>query len=260
MSTNLIGISGYIGSGKDTFARCIMLAMYNKVYKNKGEFNEPTTSALRSIEILSKERPIFTNNWQIKKFAGPLKEITCILIGCTMEQLEDQKFKESTLGPEWDQEGPSVQTVGEWIEEQIKAGRTPRLTVSPTRLKVPITVREFLQQLGTEAMRYNLHENVWVNALFSKYKVTKIEHSNYYTEDYPKWIVTDMRFPNEMQAIKDHGGICIRLVRGQFPTSKHSSETSLDNRNDWDELVYNTGTLEDLYEKAKHIVNKYKLS
>ena len=32
-------------------------------------------------------------NSEIKKFADKLKDIVCLLIGCTREQLEDQEFK-----------------------------------------------------------------------------------------------------------------------------------------------------------------------
>ena len=40
-------------------------------------------------------------DWQIHKYADKLKDIVCLLIGCTREQLEDQKFKETELGEEW---------------------------------------------------------------------------------------------------------------------------------------------------------------
>ena len=40
-------------------------------------------------------------DWQIKKFADKLKDIVCLLIGCTREQLEDSEFKNKELGEEW---------------------------------------------------------------------------------------------------------------------------------------------------------------
>ncbi len=39
--------------------------------------------------------------WHIKKFADPIKEMVCILLGCTREQLEDREYKETELSEEW---------------------------------------------------------------------------------------------------------------------------------------------------------------
>lgn len=62
-------------------------------------------------------------------------------------------------------------------------------------------LREFIQVLGTDAMRKVIHPNIWVNALFSEF-----------TDD-SKWIITDVRFPNEVEKIKEKGGIIIRIGR-----------------------------------------------
>lgn len=41
---------------------------------------------------------------------------------------------------------------------------------------------------------------------------------------YPNWIITDMRFPNELKAIRQRGGITIRVNRGIKKTSKEWQE------------------------------------
>jgi len=112
--------------------------------------------------------------------------------------------------------------------------------------KISMTPRLLLQLLGTEAGRHIIHPNIWVNALFADYKHVwndpdPIEGNDYnitYRKDYPnteesliqygggseaevftreieesKWIITDVRFPNEAKAIKDRGGIVIRVNR-----------------------------------------------
>jgi len=175
----IISITGRIGSGKDTVA-----------------------------EIIQSISPY--HNWEVKKFAGKLKEIAELLTGVPKINFEDQEFKKQTMSDQWG-----------------------------------MTYRDFLQKLGTEAMRNGLHENVWVNALFSDY--TPFE------SQLPNWIITDTRFPNELQAAKLHKAITIKVIRDSGNTigTLHSSETALDDFTEWDYIIDNNGTIEDL--KAKVI-------
>ena len=77
----LIGVSGKINSGKDLVGKIIQY-LTNK--SNVYPFDLKLDYSYRS-------------NWQIKKFADPLKDMVCILLGCTREQLEDQRIKSLTL-------------------------------------------------------------------------------------------------------------------------------------------------------------------
>jgi hypothetical protein len=79
---------------------------------------------------------------------------------------------------------------------------------------------------------------------------------------YPSWIITDMRFPNELSYIKDRGGITIRVNRDtgvQWATSdganEHPSETALDNA-EFDYVINNDGSLEDLILSVAEILKK----
>lgn len=102
-----------------------------------------------------------------------------------------------------------------------------------------MTAREFLQKLGTESVRDVLHHDAWVNALFCNYG------------NHDKWVITDCRFPNEAQAIKDRGGIVVRVNRtGVNPINDHESEISLDDY-DFDWIIENNGTIEDLKESVR---------
>jgi hypothetical protein len=156
--------------------------------------------------------------WEIKKYAYKLKLIASILAGCDVQDLERQEFKELPMDSEWD--------------------------YGDTDPKEFYTYRYFLQRLGTEAMRDVMHKNVWINALYSDYKS---EISN--------WIITDTRFPNELEAVKNRGGITIRVNRGDGNTGDHPSETALDNA-EFDYVVDNDGTLEELEQKVREILTK----
>jgi hypothetical protein len=180
-----------------------------------------------------------TNNgadWDIRKFAGKLKIVASLLTGISIEKFEDQEFKKTILGPEWGKETKS----------------NPLNAIEPFKdvtFVEMMSVRDLLQKLGTEAMRDGLHQNVWVNALFADFK-----------EDM-HWVVTDMRFPNEYKAIKDKGGITIRVNRPGHGTSMtdlasaHPSETALDGF-EFDYTINNDGDLEKLISLVREILEK----
>jgi hypothetical protein len=105
-------------------------------------------------------------------------------------------------------------------------------------------------------MRNGLHENVWVNALFADYYFN-IEED----EQMPNWLITDCRFPNELEAVKAHKGITIKVIRdsGNTVGTTHASETALDDYTEWDYVVDNNGSIEDLKTQVFSILEKESL-
>lgn len=145
-------------------------------------------------------------SFKIKKFSGKLKVIASILTGIPMDNFESQKFKAMNLEG-WD--------TWEYKARNDGSDLFPKYTGEPYRK--PMSVRELLQKLGTDAIRDGLHEDAWVNALFADYHQGE------------NWVITDMRFPNEYDAVKKFGGKTVRLNRsGINPVNNHPSETCLD--------------------------------
>ena len=215
----IIGISGYSGSGKDLVGTII--------------------------------QEISLNKWQIKKWAGKLKTIASILTGIPVEKFEDQEFKKTLLGPEWG-------TV-----KDIPLNGVP--VFADIQFNSLISVRDFLQKLGTDAIRDGLHENTWVNATLADYKKESSEcgTSSIGTivncVDYPNWIITDTRFPNEAEAIKKAGGIVIRINRpGVQPINPHPSETSLDHW-EFDAVINNDGDVSDIVHKVGLLLYRHNI-
>lgn len=101
-----------------------------------------------------------------------------------------------------------------------------------------MTIREFQQKLGTDAVRNGLHKDAWVLATLSHYK----------SED--NWVVTDTRFINEAKRIEKLGGFNIRVERpdNPFPASDHPSETELDDYN-FEHVMINDTTIKNLENK-----------
>lgn len=189
----IIGISGRMGSGKDTVAKMIQ-------------------------EIDAKYRVEETSIWEIKKYASALKKIASILTGVPETMFEVPEFKEKNMPENWRNTNGYL-----------------------------MTYREFLQRLGTEAVRNNIHHNAWVNALMS---------SCTYKDN---WIITDVRFHNEMDAIKKKNGIIIRVTRSdQDHKSYHISENALDSET-FDFVIENEGGLTELRNKVEQFMWKMNL-
>lgn len=264
----IIGISGKIGAGKDLVGRIIQILTMQQDSLDKGNITE---------EIIN-QKIWHVPDFEIKKFANKLKDITCILIGCTREQLENQKFKSTPLGEKWIRYGfadgfeirGSNRTMinktcsKEKYEEEVKAN-------CRTAYKHELTPRDILQMLGTQCARDIIHYDIWVNALFADY-TTDPHHNSTTKWKGSRWIITDMRFPNELKAIKDRGGISIRINReykygdlshipntvNKIINKEHPSETALDNSK-FDYTINNDGTIDDLIVKVKEILVKENL-
>lgn len=249
----LIGISGKAQSGKDTIGKIIQYLQWK--YSSPKYLYEGDT-----IELLKQNSMMFVpkgtrgfvsipleSGWEIKKFADKVKEITSLLTGIPVSELEKEEVKKSNLPEEWNT-----------YDFEIKS----------------MSVREMLQKIGTDCMRKNLHPNTWVNALFADYKSVKMDQ--YYPSN---WIITDVRFPNEAHAIKEKGGILIRVNRNRFrcsncsslvvgawscqncgtdqlisePYSFHESEIALDTYKNWDYIVDNNSSFEKLINEIDEI-------
>ena len=139
------------------------------------------------------------------------------------------------------------------------------------RLNMPnLTPRLMLQLWGTEVCRNGFHDDIWIASLENKMRKT--------TDNI---VISDVRFPNEIKAIHNAGGIVVRIKRGADPEwynaavsanagpngnttwsiSKsyleklkiHASETA------WvggaiDHTIYNDTTIDDLFNQIKDLV------
>ncbi len=221
---NIIGLSGKIGSGKSLAADIIQALVLDKKleqYYPPELFTEEWIKQWKS--DVNREC-----SFQQKSFGFKLKEFCANTIGVQVENFEDQDFKTSILPDIWN---------------EPCGNHTFKMTV-----------RQLLQMTGN-AMRDSVHPNFWVNALFADYYpmwgdsgkrvMLKKEEYSEGTQGLitmPKWIVTDVRFKNEAEAIKERGGIIIRLERDYHIKSDHSSETDLDNYK-FDYLINNNSSV-----------------
>ena len=121
-----------------------------------------------------------------------------------------------------------------------------------------MTVREMLIRVG-EGMRNVVHPDIWVNFLFEKYKTRRRKNEEEeYNDVYPDWLITDVRYPNEVTRIQESGGIVIRVVSPNERIIDSPSETSLDG---WPFkfVVTNDGDLAHLESQIEKILQEINL-
>lgn len=106
-------------------------------------------------------------------------------------------------------------------------------------LGFPITKdRNYLQFIGTEWARAK-DPNIWIKCLMKKVNELK-----------DNIIVADVRFKNELEALKNDGFTLIRVNRSKSDMTEeqknHLSEIDLDDYTEWDHIIDNNDTLEKL--------------
>lgn len=229
----LIGISGKKQSGKDTICKIIqgLDIFHNTRYQpvpgkdidGKVEFVKAYMEELDKHEHALVLPIELISVWKKHAYADKLKQCVATILDVDVKSLEDNEFKNSKI--------PWIT----WAKECYEADGVFFTHVS-------YTVREFLQLLGTEVGRH-IDSKIWINALF-----------NSYDEEICDWIIPDVRMVNEADEIKKRGGILIRVERVSNDKDAHSSETSLDNYREFDFVIKNNSSLDNLIEEVDRLL------
>lgn len=152
----IVGVCGFIGSGKDTLADYL----------------------------------VNTHEFRRESFANTLKDAVAAVFGWDRTMLEGRTHQSRV----WREQ------VDEWWAD---------------RLNMPdLTPRWILQWWGTEVCRRGFHDDIWIASLENK-----LRNSN---DDI---VISDCRFPNEIKAIRNAGGIVVRVTRGPDPEWYEDAES-----------------------------------
>jgi hypothetical protein len=206
----IISISGLKNSGKDLVGRIIQWINSPADQEEGWEFNIKDDYNV--------------GDWKIKKFADKLKDIVCILLDCSREDLENEEFKNKELGEEWWYysviPSPEIKiptlllfdSSKSWLEIYKKVFHTYH-----SYELIKLTPRLLLQLIGTECGREIIHPNIWVNSLMKNY-IAEDHRWDDWTKSrpgksYPNWVITDLRFINEYKAVQKQKHLHIHLER-----------------------------------------------
>ena len=211
----IIGVCGFIGSGKDTVADYL----------------------------------VNLHHFRRESFANTLKDAVAAVFGWDRTMLEGR-----------------TKQAREW-REQVDSWWAQRLDIPH------LTPRWILQNWGTNILRIGFHDDIWIASLENKLRNSQDDV-----------VISDCRFPNEIAAIKQSGGIVVRVVRGAEPEwydaamshnrgpngnstwalsgrrleqlGVHASETAWVGTK-FNAVLDNNGTLDDLYQQVKRLVQDH---
>lgn len=113
--------------------------------------------------------------------------------------------------------------------------------------------RELLQKFGTDCCRQSFRDDIWVRS--AERRIAGLPFDNI--------VITDVRFINEAEAIKSWDGYLVKVDRPGYSRlteeqQQHESETALDDWAEWDAVISNEGSLEELVEKASEVLETLK--
>lgn len=175
-------------------------------------------------------------NLEKYSFADPLKKTLIEMFCLKPEQVYQQELKE-VIDPRWG-----------------------------------ITPREMMQVFGTDMIQNNI--NKFFPTLKTQPRLFWVRHfvNNYQerlkNESDLKIIISDVRFLHEAKALKEIGGILIRLTRpklkeegqeenqDQKQFNQHCSEVELDDYQEIDFEIVNDDSLDELFEKGSILIDK----
>lgn len=211
----IVGISGFAGAGKDTFA-----------------------------DFLVEDHGFCKTS-----LANPIKEACKTLLGFTDEQL---------YGPSEMREKPDERLPFSGVCVICHKRCDPHIGVDPDicYLCRPcnalyhryVTPRLALQTLGTEWGR-TLYSDIWVDAL-----IRKLVRAG------GDWVVPDVRFKNEVSALRKAGAFLTRINRGGISHARHQSEAEMREipDQDFNLVLANNSSLEELRAAARVVTSLWR--
>lgn len=133
------------------------------------------------------------------------------------------------------------------------------------RLGIPnLTPRWVLQFWGTDVLRKNFHDDIWIASLENKLRIIKDDI-----------VISDCRFPNEISALQRQGAQIVWVQRGDLPEWYSTAQLANDSNDpkimidkyptvhpsEWawagtkfDMVIDNNRSIEDLYNNIKSLV------
>lgn len=236
----IVGIKGFKGSGKDTVASMISYILHDGIMK-----------ASYDTWLLYHKNGFVENDEIIIHFADKLKDDIAAFCNIDRKLLDRQDIKEenyynfktgivSTNIKDTDR---VINNIGEINYDNLSSLLSLNNNIS-------IKIRVLLQYYGTNVIRNHFWREAFIR--YTMNKAFDIRNSK------GQCIIADARFDNdECKAIRDCGGMIIRVDRKSNNDNHDSHESEQITINKDDYVIDNTGTLVGLFYKVLKFVTDY---
>ena len=235
-----IGLNGYAGSGKDTVAK-ILKTILSKDWESIEQCKEyyfsrytnPTQSATYQTNKDDSNSSVLCI-----AYADQLKEICAKMFGIPRQRFYqnkstawvciNDKFQYTEIKPEEDH----IITADEYYYISTDDSN-----------KYWMSLREILVYVGTYVLQQNVNKTTFVNIV--RNTIREERHRN---PNLKYVIIPDNRFSHEIDFIHENNGITISIIRNSIQQLDNIAEHDLDDVEDYDYIVDNSGTYDDLFQ------------
>lgn len=236
----IVGIKGFKGSGKDTVASMISYILHDGIMK-----------ANYDTWLLYHKNGFVENDEIIIHFADKLKDDISEFCGIDRKLLDRQdvkeenyyNFKTGIVSTNIKDTDRVINNIGEFNYDNLSSLLSLNNNIS-------IKIRVLLQYYGTNIIRNHFWREAFIR--YTMNKAFDIRNSK------GQCIIADARFDNdECKAIRDCGGMIIRVDRKSNNDNHDSHESEQITINKDDYVIDNTGTLVGLFYKVLKFVTDY---
>lgn len=226
-SNNLIAISGVKGSGKDLVSNMLQYCL-------------SVPKIFRRYCFYKRFKGLIYPKYKIIAFADPLKKMLSDLLNIPLENFYSRSFKEKCI--------IDVSTLNMSFETQglkVSDSRFNKLVkeLNPSLSESYLSIRQLLQYFGTEIMQKYFGKRVWINSTLRNCSKNTI--------------ISDLRFIEEYNAVKEKKGIVIYINRPGYEFGQHASEREMKElleNNKFDFVIDNNCSIQDLFNKVNSLV------
>ena len=246
-----IGLNGLAGSGKDTVAK-MLKTILSKQWESLEEcktyyfsrYTNPTQSATFPQSSDDIDSPVMCI-----AYADQLKEICSTIFGIPVQRFYqnksnawiciNDKFQYTEIKP---QDG-NILTAEEYYYDLSEISEN-------SDIKYWMSLREILVYVGTYVLQQSINKQVFVNIV--RNKIREEQHKNHNLQYI---IVTDHRFVHELEYIHENHGITITINRNSVQQLDNIAEHDLDDEEDYDYIIDNSGSYDELFKTIWDIVH-----
>ena len=114
-----------------------------------------------------------------------------------------------------------------------------------------MSLREILVYVGTYVLQQSVNKHIFINIVRNK-----IREEQYHNHNLKYVIITDNRFVHELEYIHENNGIAITIKRDSVQQLDNIAEHDLDDEEDYDYIINNSGSYDELFKTIWDIVHE----